>query len=173
MAHVGRWIPRLMYPDHSPLNEPIGSPPYRMRIICSPFSTGLQCALWEDVDMVSQEPSYSSPATKFLYKFQCPNSVFLQIWVTWELQNTPTITANLKNLEVKLFLQFIDGGVEYATETAMLTDDDLALGSNRLYYQFTTWTTSIDRGIVDKMNDCRICAARWQDVPDYKPRKLH
>jgi hypothetical protein len=173
MAHVGQWFPRLMMPDKGVLNTPVNSPPYRMRLITTNFSNGSQTVPWRNLDLISEPPTWGTPINGIEYIFLNPVSIFLDIRVTWTLINTPTITADPFNLRVEMLIRFFDSGVVLATETASLSDTDMALGVNRLYYQFTTFTTSVNRSIVDKMDDARYCAARWSDVPSYTPRKLH
>lgn len=173
MAHVGNFFPRLMMPDKGPLNNQACSPPYRMRLITSPYYDGIQCAPWANQDVISEEPTWDKPIDGIEYIFLCPTSVFLDIRVKWTLQNTPTVTNNPFNLLVEFAIRFFDGGVPIASETGMLAYNDLALGANRLNYQFDRWTNSDDRAIVDKQYAARYCSARWSDVPSYTPRKLH
>jgi len=173
MAHVGTFYPRLIRPDLSISNKGFDNPPFRMRLITTNVSTGALTTAWRNRDLISEAPVLD-PVTQFLmYKVQHPTISSGSIRLTWKLRNphSPEWTGNTMSIE--WFCEFWQGGGQQATFTSTGNTGDIVNGADRLMLEFTTWTTSVNRGLVDKQNDIRFCCARWSDVPWYTPRKLH
>jgi len=172
MAHVGKDFPTLIVHDLSLNWTYRTSPPYRMRLVTGPASSGALTTPWRSQDVLSTPPIVDYGTSSVQYDFINPVSSTRVIRITWKLiaPTPPTIPVN--NLWIKLDTEFRVGSTVYATNTDQIRSGDLFGPSPFNFYIMNIWATSINRALVDAQYNLNFHAARWSDVPSYRPRKL-
>jgi len=173
MAHVGKFYPRLIRPDLGLFNSYGTDPPYRMRLITSGTSSGALTIVWRNQDVISEEPVLDATAQTLDYKFVNPTGTPRPIWCKWFLINPKTAPTMRNLLSVNWYCKFTAGATTYGDFTGWTSGPDLYTGSDFEFLRFSQWEHLVNVGLVNSMADMRYCAARWSDVPTYKPRKLH
>lgn len=171
MAHVGKFYPIAMRRDMSPFGSINDSPPYRIHLITGPSSTGVLCTAWRNKDLISEAPTVEPSDGSMNYLVQHPTVPSGSIRLRWLTLGGHQGGSTSDLTTVNFFVEFWQGGAQLATFTTNGFVFDIITGTLRNILQFTTWTTSTNRALVNTQTDLRICAARWSDVPDYHPRQ--
>lgn len=173
MAHVGKDFPSLIVHDLSLNGTYRTSPPYRARLTTTSESSGSLTVPWRSQNVMSSEPVVDYTTQTVKYEFQHPTDEHLLIRYTWELLILPYISGSVLNLRIKNNWEFEHLGVVIARQSDIVLSGDLFGNTPFSFNQFTMWAESDDRDLVDEQVNISIHAARWSDVPDYHPRKLH
>lgn len=171
MAHVGKYLPALMSKDLCLANNQFSYPPYRVRMITTNFSTGTALTAWRNQDIVSDEPTINPMTRVVTYRISHPSLALTWFEVDWVVtNNVPGSSSDIWNISIVLNYRFFWPGA-HGEMTNGGEKIDIYLGAHFIMHQWTTFATSSNRSVIDKLNDVQFCGARWEDVPDYRPRQ--
>jgi hypothetical protein len=169
MAHAGKYYPFAMMNDWAWI--PFGGyvPPRKMRLITTATSTGTLTVPWRNLTIISTLADRHLDSNFIRYEFHHP-TVADNFWrVDWVFAYDGQVAPLSTPWKVTLEHSWWHQGTRYGTAIGPVQQTEMFLGADRLAIIVNFWQNRIDIPKFAETGFCKVCAARWEDQPDYHP----